>query len=75
MAQQRSSSRVVAIMWIVAAVLAWSAVAITYFGGGGVNWTVAAGGLFCAVMGIGSWMRAKANVAPGAGGPRVPPAT
>jgi hypothetical protein len=73
MAQQRAGSRVVAMMWIAAAVLAWLAVAIRYFGGGGVNWSVAAGGLFCAVMGIGAWTRAKASVGPGAAGPRVPP--
>lgn len=75
MAQQRSGARVVAIMWIAAAVLAWSAVAIRYFGGGGVNWSVAAGGLFCAAMGLGSWTRAKAAVAPGPERPGAPPRT
>jgi hypothetical protein len=73
MAQQRAGSRVVAMMWIAAAVLAWTAVAIRYFGGLGVEWRVAAGGLFCAVMGVGALTRARARVEPEGEGPRIPP--
>ena len=73
MMQPRAGSRLVAGMWFAAAMLAWSAVAIRYFGGGRVDWPVAAGGLFCAAMGLGAWTRARARVAPGAEGPGVPP--
>ena len=47
-------SRLVAILWFVAAGLAFVAVGIPYVGSREVNWGVAAGGLFCLVMGIAS---------------------
>ena len=74
MMQERARPRLVAVMWMAAALLAWSAVAIRYLAGDGVEWRGAAAGLFCAAMGLGAWTRAKARVAPGAEGPGVPPA-
>ena len=75
MMQERARPRLVAVMWMVAAVLAWSAVAIRYFAGDSVDWPIAAAGLFCAAMGLGAWTRARARTAPEAEGPGVPPAS
>ena len=41
-----------AMLWFVAAALAAIATAIGFIKGTGPNWSVAAGGLFCLVMGI-----------------------
>jgi hypothetical protein len=76
MMQRRGISRLVPLLWMVAALLAWTSVAIRYFGGEGVEWRGAAAGLFCAGMGLAAWSRAKPRVTPQGGeGPGVPPAT
>lgn len=74
MMHQRAGSRLAAMLWMAAALLAWGAVAIRYFRGGGVEWRGAAAGLFCAAMGLGAWTRARARVEPGAEERGAPPA-
>jgi len=49
--------QLVAILWFVAAALAFVAVAIRYSHDRGLNWGVLVGGLFCLVMGIVSLAR------------------
>jgi hypothetical protein len=51
--------RLVMILWIVAAVLAWTAVAIRYGGQGQFEWRLAAAGLFCFLMGVSTWVRSR----------------
>jgi hypothetical protein len=50
-----------AVLWFIAAILAWSAVAIRAFGRGHVDWGVAAAGLFCAGMGLSAYVRALSS--------------
>jgi hypothetical protein len=50
-------SRTAATLWLVAALLAWSAVAIGFTRRGEMSWSLAAAGLFCAVIGVASWTR------------------
>ena len=61
MAGHSTNSRVVAGLWLVAGILAWTAVAIGASRGRGVNWSIAAAGLFCVAMGIGAWARTRAQ--------------
>ena len=65
MAQRRNANRLIAGMWTLAGLLAWTAVGIRYFGTGTMNWTIAAAGLFCIAMGLGAWTR-RSTDAPGA---------
>ena len=56
-------------MWTLAGLLAWTGVAVRYFGDGGMNWSVAAAGLFCIAMGIGAWTRRPIEPVDGGGTP------
>ena len=47
-----SGKRLVAVLWFVAAGLAFVAVAISFMGDGKPNFSAAAGGLFCLIMGV-----------------------
>jgi hypothetical protein len=49
--------RTAAVLWFVAGALAFVAAAIPALKGGSPNWSVAAPGFFCIVMGIISWQR------------------
>ncbi len=51
-------------MWTLAAVLAWTAVGIRYFGSGEMNWTTAAIGFVCIALGLASWKRRTIDGAP-----------
>ena len=57
MTQQASHSRLVAVLWFVAAVLAFVAFGIRMAADGERNWSVGVGGLFCLVMGIAALSR------------------
>jgi hypothetical protein len=59
MADQVSGKRFTAILWFVAGGLAFLAVGIRFTGNADPNWAVAAGGLFCVVMGISAWSRSR----------------
>ena len=61
MTQQRSTSPLVAILWTVAAVLAWTAAGIRYAREGTVDWRPIAAGLLCASFAIGAWTRTRAS--------------
>jgi hypothetical protein len=52
-----SRTRLVATLWFVAAGLAFIAVGIPFLSDREPNWGVAAGGLFCLIMGITTWLR------------------
>lgn len=52
MADPKSSRRLATILWFVAAGLAFTAVGIRFFADREMNWPLAAGGLFCLVIGI-----------------------
>lgn len=60
MAAASSRSRVVAILWFVAAGPAFIAAATAFLKDGDRNLTALAGGIFCLVMGIVSSQRAEA---------------
>jgi hypothetical protein len=51
--------RLAAVLWFVAAGLAFIAVGIRFLADREPKWTVAAGGLFCLVMGFASWPRSQ----------------
>jgi hypothetical protein len=57
MGETRDTNRHTAILWLVAAALAFAAAGIRLAGDGAPNFGVAAGGLFCLVMGISTWFR------------------
>lgn len=57
MADHAPGNRLVAILWFVAAGLAFLAVGIGLAADRDPKWSVAAGGLFCLVMGIATWSR------------------
>ena len=63
MAQQRTESRLVVWLWILASALAWAAAAISYFRGAGMNWSMVAAGFLCAAFGIGAWKRVTGRAA------------
>lgn len=64
MVDQASGNRLAAIRWFVAAGLAILAVGIRFTGDTDPNWSVAAGGLFCLVMGISAWSRGRRQPPP-----------
>ena len=49
---EKSGKRVAAILWFIAAGLAFIGAVISYLDDRGVNWTMAGGTLFCLVMGV-----------------------
>jgi hypothetical protein len=59
MGAQWSGTRRAAVLWSVAAGLAFVAVGIRYSSDREVNWPVAAGGLFCLGMGVTAWKRSQ----------------
>jgi hypothetical protein len=61
MAEQNSGSRLAAILWFVAAVLAWAAAAIRYVRISEVAWYWAAAGLFFLVMGFSALKKSRAT--------------
>jgi uncharacterized membrane protein YhaH (DUF805 family) len=46
-------------LWILAALLAWTAVAIRYARDGEMNWAIAAAGVFLFAAGLSAWFRAR----------------
>jgi len=64
MVNQTSRSRLTAILWFVAAGLAILAVGIRFAADRHMNWPLAAGGLFCLVMGIASLSRSRPSPPP-----------
>ena len=65
MVDQVSGKPFTAILWFVAGGLALLAVGIRFTGDTGPNWAVAAGGLFCLVMGVSAWSRSRQPPPPG----------
>jgi hypothetical protein len=61
MTQQRPASRLVAVLWTLAALLAWTAVAIRYAREGTIDWRAAAAGLLCAAFAVGAWNRLRSQ--------------
>jgi hypothetical protein len=59
MAERSAGTRLGAILWFVAALLAWSAVAIGYLRRDEVRWSLAAAGLFFLIMGLSALKRAR----------------
>lgn len=59
MADPKSSRGLATTLWFVAAGLAFIAVGIRFFADRGINWPLAAGGLFCLVIGISAWSRTR----------------
>jgi hypothetical protein len=59
MVNPTSGKRLAAILWFVAAGLAFLAVGIRFMVDGELNWAVGAGGLFCLVMGIAALSRSQ----------------
>ena len=59
MGDQLSGTRLAAVLWSVAASLAFLAVGIRYLSDQEMNWAVAAGGLFCIGMGVSAWKRSQ----------------
>ena len=49
---EKSGKRTAAILWFVAAGLAFIGAVISFLNDRGVNWTMAGGALFCLVMGL-----------------------
>ena len=69
----RNANRLIAGMWTLAGLLAWTAVGIRYFAEGGRKWPIAAAGFFCIALGIGSWTRRSIDpVGPANRGGRPP---
>jgi len=52
------------ILWFIAAILAWTAVALEAIGRGRFHLAAAAGGLFCAGMGLSAYVRAQSPKGP-----------
>jgi hypothetical protein len=59
MTNSRRVSQVAAGLWILAALLAWTAVAVRYARSGEANWGIAAAGLFLFAAGLSSWFRTR----------------
>lgn len=72
MASDARGSRVAAILWIIASVLAWAAVAIRYVRRDEVNWALAAAGLFFFAAGLSASFRARQASAASADADRSP---
>lgn len=60
MVERSAGTRLGAIMWFVASLLAWSAVAIRYVRRDEMRWTLAAAGLFFLIMGFSALKRSRA---------------
>jgi hypothetical protein len=59
MADKSAGTRLAAIMWFVAAALAWASVAIRYVRRDEVTWIWAAAGLFFLIMGVAALKRSR----------------
>ncbi|HJR67701.1 MAG TPA: hypothetical protein VJ802_14815 [Gemmatimonadaceae bacterium] len=59
MAERGSGARLASVLWFVAAVLALAAAGIRYYRREEISWTWVAAGVFCLVMGLGAWKRAR----------------
>ena len=68
MPPRRNANRLIAGMWTLAGLLAWTAVGIRYFDTGAMNWLTAGAGLFCIGMGLAAWSRRSRD----ASAPTVP---
>jgi TRAP-type C4-dicarboxylate transport system permease small subunit len=60
MAEKSAGTRLSAILWFVAATLAWASVAIRYVRRDELTWTWAAAGLFFLIMGFAALKRSRA---------------
>ena len=56
---EKPGKRVVAVLWFIAAALSFIAVGIRFLDDNEMNWPVAAGGLFCLIMGITAMARSR----------------
>lgn len=63
MTTTRRVSYVAAALWILAGLLAWTAVAIRYARSGEMNWAIAAAGVFLFAAGLSAWLRARQALA------------
>ena len=73
MAERFARTRLGTILWFVAALLVWAAVAIRYVRLEEIRWSLAAAGLFCLIMGFSALKRSRAAdaaTAPGDAGTR-----
>jgi hypothetical protein len=66
MADQQKPTRLHAILWTTAAALAWAATVVRYLNDSPIRWTGVAMALFCTVMAVSRWTRAR-NVGPAPG--------
>ena len=62
---QSTSSRLASLLGLVAALLAWSAVAVRYARQGTVDWGIVAAGAFCAALAFSARARGRAGQPPG----------
>jgi TRAP-type C4-dicarboxylate transport system permease small subunit len=63
MAATPSAMRLAAVLGIVAALLAWTAVAVRYVRHATIDWSTVAAGLFIAAVAFGAWAKSR----PGSG--------
>ncbi len=61
MADQITGTRLAAVLWVVAAGLAFLAVGIRYSADREMNWPIAAGGVFCLAMAVTAWTRSQSR--------------
>jgi hypothetical protein len=73
MTPRRNANRLIALMWTLAGLLAWTAVGIRYFAEDTMNWPIAAAGLFCIALGLGAWTRRSTDAVGPADGRGRPP--
>lgn len=59
MAERASRARLTSVLWFVAAVLALTAAGIRYYRREEISWAWVAAGVFCLVMGLSAWKRAR----------------
>lgn len=57
MAERSKGLGLAAVLWFIAAMLAWTAVAVRYFRGGEIKWSLIAAGLACVAMGVSALAR------------------
>ena len=63
MVEQRDRPWLAPLLWLIAAVLAWTAAGVRSARGQDVNWAIAAAGLFWAILAVNGWKRWRASAA------------
>ena len=75
MAGQSTRLTMAVVLWVLAALLAWTAVAVRYYRSDDIKWSLILAGLACAVMGGSAWTRrSRARDSPTTGRDRDPAA-